>query len=218
MKPLAPAPTSDVSPIQAEIDAARDRARQPLDREEIAEIVSAVLETAEGDVSAAHVSLYNEIGKLARFLRDAQREISDIRPDDINVKHLPKAQDELDAIVGATEAATGEILDACEAIETVAADFPGDGGDRLTDAVTRIYEACNFQDVTGQRVTKVVKTLKEIENKVIRLLAAFGDEVAKAREHVGEEAEEAEDLLAGPQLPSDAMSQDDIDKLLASFD
>ena len=32
--------------------------------------------------------------------------------------------------------------------------------------VTRIYEACSFQDITGQRIGKVVTALKAIEGRV----------------------------------------------------
>ena len=42
-------------------------------------------------------------------------------------------------------------------------------------AVTQIFEACNFQDVTGQRISKVVKTLQLIDNRVSQLLHTFGE-------------------------------------------
>ena len=45
---------------------------------------------------------------------------------------------------------------------------------KLQDAVTRIYEACSFQDITGQRITKVVTTLKVIEEKVAHIISTFG--------------------------------------------
>jgi chemotaxis protein CheZ len=76
--------------------------------------------------------------------------------------------------------------------------------------------------VTGQRITKVVKALKHIEDRVDGLVAAFGDEIAKYREaHPKQEGPKEitdKDLLNGPQLPDNAGKQDDIDALLASFD
>jgi chemotaxis protein CheZ len=94
--------------------------------------------------------------------------------------------------------------------------------DQVNEAVTQVYEACNFQDLTGQRITKIVKALKHIEDRVDGLVAAFGDEIAKHREeHPKQEAAKQvtdKDLLNGPQLPDDAGKQDDIDALLASFD
>ena len=47
---------------------------------------------------------------------------------------------------------------------------------KLQDAVTQIYEACSFQDITGQRITKVVTTLKAIEGKVAHIISTFGAE------------------------------------------
>ena len=87
-------------------------------------------------------------------------------------------------------------------------------GQVLLDATTRIYEACSFQDITGQRITKVVATLKTIDAKVAQIVGAFS----------GRRTDEAPavPVLAmlenGPQLPGQAMDQSDIDKLLASFD
>ena len=89
---------------------------------------------------------------------------------------------------------------------------------QLQDATTRIYEACSFQDITGQRITKVVATLKTIEAKVAHIIAAFSDRRHDAGSEPLPEEPPVMDLLHGPQLPANAMDQTDIDKLLASFD
>ena len=88
---------------------------------------------------------------------------------------------------------------------------------QAADATTRIYEACSFQDITGQRINKVVGTLKTIEAKVVQIVATFGN---GDRETLDEFAGVATDaaLLNGPQHPAVAMDQSDIDKLLASFE
>ena len=85
----------------------------------------------------------------------------------------------------------------------------------LQDATTRIYEACSFQDITGQRITKVVATLKTIDAKVAQIVAAFS---GRSIDVAVPEPEPVGALLNGPQLPGQAMDQSDIDKLLASFD
>ncbi len=58
----------------------------------------------------------------------------------------------------------------------------GDKPPGLQDATTRIYEACSFQDITGQRITKVVATLKTIERKVAHIIGTFGTGIAQAVE------------------------------------
>jgi chemotaxis protein CheZ len=82
--------------------------------------------------------------------------------------------------------------------------------------VTKIYEACSFQDITGQRITKVVTTLKTIEAKIAQIIDRFGVKRAPADAEPAVAAP-GTGLLNGPQLPSNAMDQSDIDKLLASF-
>ena len=138
---------------------------------------------------------------------------------------MTAAGDELDAIVEATAEATNGIMDATEIVENVMSELEGEQAERLMDATTRIYEACSFQDITGQRITKVVKALHGIEEKVDALVAAFGDEIEKYKKANPKEEDSGadkpitdEDLLEGPQLAGDGKSQDEIDALLASFD
>ncbi|MBY0430313.1 MAG: protein phosphatase CheZ, partial [Rhodospirillales bacterium] len=155
---------------------------------------------------------------LANYIHAAKAEIASLRPDQIHNEFIASATDELDAIVGATEAATNEILDAVESMEAVINELPPDQAQLLTDATTRIYEACNFQDITGQRITKVVRTLKHIEDKIDALVKAFGPELGGAGGTGGEDSPADltdEDLLNGPQLPEQAPCQADIDALFA---
>jgi chemotaxis protein CheZ len=199
---------------------------QTVTRAEIAEVVAALLAEMEGDLSEDNLKLFTELESLSRYITTAKSEIAALRPDEITARHLPKATDELDAIVGATEEATNSILAAMESLENMSADLPPEQAEKVTEAVTQVYEACSFQDITGQRITKVVSALKHIEEKVDALVAAFGDEIAKYKAtHPDPEEDKPapakptdSDLLNGPQLPDDASKQAEIDALLASFD
>ena len=87
----------------------------------------------------------------------------------------------------------------------------------ILDRTVTLYEACNFQDLTGQRITKIVGVLKFIEERLDRVIAAWGD-LEAFRGLVEQENEgRAEDraLLNGPKLEDDAghVSQHDIDAL-----
>src|SRR5690242_4655990 len=99
------------------------------------------------------VSVYRELETLAHFIHHARREIAAIGPDDLRNQHIATATDELDAVVGATEQATHQIMDCCDEIGAIAAQVGAPHGVALNGAVTRIFEACNFQDITGQRIT-----------------------------------------------------------------
>jgi chemotaxis protein CheZ len=157
--------------------------------------------------------LLDELARLARFIEAAKRDIAALHPDEIRQKHLPTATDELDAIVAATADATSAILDAAEKLTAIGAGSGPATNDQVTEQVTRIFEACTFQDITGQRITKVVKALKQIEAKVADLVEAFGDAPPPRRRSRAPAAGGDATLLNGPQLPQDAVSQSDIDAL-----
>jgi chemotaxis protein CheZ len=183
----------------------------------ITEVVRAVLTTISDDLTTKETTLLREVEELGRTIAIAKSEIAALRVDDITDHDIPFATDELDAIVEHTAHATHAILESCEMLDEVSSSVSGDAATKLQDAVTRIYEACSFQDITGQRITKVVSTLKVIEEKVAHIISTFGpntEQVAQTGNRVASDA----DLLNGPQLPAHAMDQSDIDKLLASFE
>ena len=218
--------------LRQQIDIAHAEAARPLSRDEVTDVVRSILATMDGDISATDLRLYKEVVDLARFIESAKVELAALQPAEIRDQHIPNATDELDAVVGATEQATFAIFDACDVITGIAGQIDPENSAKLTDQVTKIFEACNFQDITGQRISKVVRTLKHIESKVDMIVAAFGDEVRQnhtrpaaapadvvtnfATDRPADDPEAV--LLHGPQMTSNAMDQDEIDRLLASFD
>jgi chemotaxis protein CheZ len=193
------------------------RSQQPeVEPAMITEVVRAVLTTISDELSAKETNLLREVEELGNMIALAKTEIAALRVDDITDHDIPFATDELDAIVEHTAHATHAILESCEMLDEVSSAVSGDAATKLQDAVTKIYEACSFQDITGQRITKVVTTLKSIEGKVAHIIGAFGPSAPAARPAEERVATDA-DLLNGPQLPAHAMDQSDIDKLLADF-
>jgi chemotaxis protein CheZ len=158
--------------------------------------------------------LLEHVEELAEVLARMRAEVASLHPGDIMAHHIPIAQDELDAVVAHTATATETILIACEALDTMAAGAPGDQASQLQAITTQIYEACSFQDITGQRISKVVTALKAVEAKVTQILDVFGTDMPPlplpAAPGAGELA-----LLNGPQLAGAGMAQDDIDRLLS---
>ena len=198
----------------AEIRANRSNAEPDI----VAEVVRAVLTTMSQDLTAHDTALLLEVEELGRTIANAKLEIAALKIDDITGCHIPFATDELDAIVAHTASATDAILESCETLDTVAGTVAGEAAEKLQEATTRIYEACSFQDITGQRITKVVGTLKTIEEKVARIIATFGHKTTGLSPPPPTALTAEEELLNGPQLPRQAMDQSDIDKLMASFD
>ena len=146
---------------------------------------------------------------LSDHIRATRAEIGAIRGGGSGDQLFGSTADELEEIVTETARAANRIMDAAETIEGVAGKVDPASAAALTDAVTQIYEASSFQDITGQRITKVVRSLQLMETKLGTLMAAFGPlEAATAAPLTGDEA-----LLNGPQLGRNSSSQTDIDAL-----
>ena len=124
---------------------------------------------------------------------------------------LTSTTDELEEIVAETARAANEIMAAAEAIEALMPRVGDDVAQALLAAVTRIYEASAFQDITGQRITKIIRAVQDIEAKIGTLARACGNLETAHDEATGDAA-----LLNGPQLGGAAATQDDIDALFES--
>src|SRR5208282_6542105 len=178
---------------------------KPFDRIEVETLVARVLDSMASGLTVAEIRLYRELEGLALYIEAAKAEIAALSPDDISSTYIPKATGELDAIVDATENATNVIMSAAERIERLRGEVDGGVGAVLGEAVTTIYEACSFQDIAGQRITKVVVALKHIDEKVTTLVKALGGEIARCNKTNPSEKELAracaeKDVLNGPQL------------------
>lgn len=156
----------------------------------------------------AIASLHQDCQDLANFIMAARSEIAQIRPNDLKQEKLPRAGKELDAIVEATETATNQIMNAAEKILSAKVT----DADVVNDACMEIFEACSFQDITGQRISKVVTTLNYIEDYLARLTKAWGHQTDSATE-LGARSDDDSQLLNGPALAGEGVNQGDIDTL-----
>jgi len=169
-----------------------------------------------------------EVARMVRSLAATKREIAEIRHPMRSQEEdrMTKAASELDAIVDATEQATNDILDASERISNHAVEVLSEIGDMdaltprmqdINEQVARIMEACNFQDITGQRVTKVVKTLEFIEDRIRTIVDDWGREsfldLPLPDDDEDDDPHDESKLLNGPQLANKGLCQDDIDAL-----
>jgi chemotaxis regulatin CheY-phosphate phosphatase CheZ len=166
--------------------------------------------------------LRQELQEMSSSIQQTRNEVAALRPDDTGNNRIMSATGELDAIVTATERATGEILNAAERIlelagrlektpetKDIIADIEGQGIEILT--------ACSFQDITGQRTTKVVNTLHYLEKRVNSMIEIWGVGELKASMIPDELQDKRPDahLLNGPSLQG--VSQDDVDALMSEF-
>jgi len=166
-------------------------------------------------------ALKHELGLIYAAVEGTRTEMSVLGAEAQSNERTARASRELAAIVGGTERATQAILQAAEEIDqaanALAASVKGSHDQGLAhdvqDRVVQIFEACNFQDLTGQRVGHVLETLKFVEQRVARLLAIWQDVEQFTPVALDAAAEGDQRFLNGPKLADDCghATQDDID-------
>ncbi len=174
---------------------------------------------AEKESLAARI----EIAQMVRMIGRAKIEIASIKHPSENDDRMQLAASELDAIVVATEASTEDVLGASEQIEIymrkITGLHPGDQelgslGEQVANEIIKIFEACNFQDITGQRTTRVIKTIRFIEAKILALINIWGvDAFLDLPVHSRPVANGDDALMNGPQRGNEGITQDEINAL-----
>jgi chemotaxis protein CheZ len=166
-------------------------------------------------------SVVAELEEISEAIVRTRREIAQLRPPHAFDKHLSDATEELDQIVGATETATSDILSAAEDVQEVAWTLREQGVapefcDRLDQRAIDIYTACSFQDITGQRTTKVVRMLRTVEKRINAMIGAWKTEGGnqKAENAPAQPGREDRDLLNGPSKDGEGLQQHDVDEML----
>ena len=183
-------------------------------RSQVIDIITSVIHKiqAPAGVSLNHIS--HDLVELKDIIEDLRTQLRDAKFGEINSSYIPSAADELSAVVDMTETATHNIMKSCENILEAAQQESQALFQAIEKDVVQVFEACTFQDITGQRIKKVTSSLKLIEEKTSAILSVL--DIGCIDSDTADLKEDT--LLNGPGLPQNAMTQDDIDRLLASFD
>src|SRR5450432_28712 len=190
---------------------------------EVAEALS-LLETYQAQIEQCE-KLKIELDLIHDAITRTKREIATLHGKSFNGEEMAKVNGELGAVVGGTEEATQQILEAAESIDQAAAAMTKVNSpdqlkllsEEIQERVVSIFEACNFQDLTGQRISKVMTTMKFIESHIAIMMDIWGG-VDAIRAHVPPIVDDRQGdarLLNGPRNEGDTghASQNDIDAL-----
>jgi len=184
----------------------------------------ALLETYRAQIEQCE-KLKVELDLICDAINRTKREIAVLHGNSFNGEEMAKVNGELGAVVGGTEHATQKILEAAESIDQAASamskvnspDQQKILSEEIQERVVSIFEACNFQDLTGQRINKVMTTMKFIENHITVMMDIWGgvDAIKAHAPLIGDTREGDAKLLNGPKTEGDVghASQDDIDAL-----
>src|SRR5262245_38537009 len=190
---------------------------------EVAE-THALLDTYRAQIEQCE-KLKVELDLIHDAISRTKREIAVLHGKSFNGEEMAKVNGELGAVVGGTEQATQQILEAAESIDQAASALSKVNspeqqrilGEEIQERVISIFEACNFQDLTGQRITKVMATMRFIEQHINAMMEIWGgvDAIRAHSPAIIDTREGDAKLLNGPKLDGDVghASQDDIDAL-----
>jgi chemotaxis protein CheZ len=190
------------------------------------QVTQQMIEAYKAQIAEA-AKLKHELDLIQDAIIRTKQEIATVHVTGFEGPEMARVTNELDAIVGGTESATDAILSNAEEIDQLASTLAPRLKDEqnqqlvqdMQERVIKIFEACNFQDLTGQRITKVVGTLKFIETHIVRMMEIWGGlDAFKGieAETIAQRQGDAR-LLNGPRIAGESghASQDDIDAMFA---
>ena len=199
----AAAPQVEQRPVVAELKALR-----------------APAERRDGSAAEAVEGLTRELALIRETIARNKRDLGALIGEGKERK-MARAAGELGAAVDGMEKATDKILKSAEVVDesakalaaTLKDDFKRGLAHDIQEHVVQIYEACNFQDLAGQRIGNVIAMLNSVEQQVAAMLErcnGVGGKVPASGKPAG-----ARGLLNGPKLDGDSghASQRDIDKM-----
>ncbi len=182
----------------------------------------------EDDRGTSVEDIMSEIQAMNDHINVTKQEVAALKPvDDANTT-ISIATEELSEVVKSTESAANAILENTEELDQIVSNMRGKVSEGDPDGVlpdidkiefisSELLIACSFQDVTGQRITKVVNSLNFIEERLEKMIEIWNIENGTADVQAialpKDDAREDKDLLHGPQNEEMGMSQDDIDSM-----
>jgi chemotaxis protein CheZ len=164
-----------------------------------------------------------ELDVIGGAIKQTRSEIVSMQDQGFDSARVARVAKELEAVFDDTSGATDRILKAAEEIDQNAHALMGllKGSHEqglaqdIQDRVTAIFEACNFHDLTGQRITKVASTLKLVEEHLARMMEIWSVIERFNVEAAQSAASDLDGFLNGPKIDGDNghSTQDEIDKL-----
>src|SRR5215471_7104161 len=193
---------ADASHFDRLIDFLRTK-RDNVTFHDIITLAEVAAQSLQSFFQAMDAKVYRELREIAGYIEAMRHEIGALQVNDLKNSRIPSAGEELGAIVKATEQATNTIMECAETLMGADASDPAAYKALVDEKMMIIFEACSFQDITGQRVSKVVETLQHIEERVARFaevmhakdLDGFLTDAERARQERKQKL-----LLNGPQL------------------
>ncbi|MFT6658148.1 protein phosphatase CheZ [Maritalea sp.] len=203
----------DHIPDQAEqLDA---RADDAIPLREVIAMAEKVTSALKPLVRSLDKSMYRELKEMLDCIEELRGDLSKVDPDDIFSRRIPEMGRELGAIVSATEVATNSIMTIAEQVVDADKSDPQAYAKFVEQHMMAIFEACGFQDLTGQRVTRVIQTVEVIEERIGVLCRMIeNNQIIPNAAKVSEtEKRNRTRLVKGPAKEGEGIDQDAVDAM-----
>lgn len=127
--------------------------------------------------------LDDELADLRNRLKWIRHEVSAVRYPCTTENCVSRIVSELRAVAYAAESATNTILTIAEAIDSTVELIPKSASegnmativDQFHSLIASLFTECAFQDITGQRISKIVTTLSFIEKRIAFIVQALDE-------------------------------------------
>ena len=176
--------------------------------------------------SAPQDEFQRDVAAINHAIERSKHEIAALAAQPGAESRMAHARHALAAAIGNMEKATQQILKAAETIDegaralhaTLMHDYNRGLSQDIIDQVVRIYEACNFQDLSGQHINKAIDTLKFVEDQVGHMVDIWGNVKPPSAQAQPDDRPLGRALANGPKIDGDHghVSQHDIDTMFGS--
>lgn len=186
------------------------------------------------------INLKSELSQLARYVDKTRKGMADVELTvKAGAERMPEASEELSGVTGELEKAAHRIMSILEGVtaeqektddmlkklsawaQSLPEEHGGEGvalvstlissNDVVKANMTDILMTLSFQDLTGQKLKKIMSRLTEVETRILEMALSFGLQT-DVEESVKEEKEEMLKELKDT-APAD-LTQDMVDKIL----
>ncbi len=213
----------DVELINKTVRDIRDRRADGKSIEDIIALAELSAESLKTFYQSLDNGIYGEIRNYSDHLTSIKRSVSRLKTGDNGLTRISRAIGDLQEVVKTTESATDTIMEQAEEMLSLTMDPSNPNAYQMavTNHVTSIFEACSFQDLTGQRIQRVVSSLERLEERitqmheVLNLQAGNTGEFSIMATETDEEKRSRENLLHGPSSEGEGVGQSLVDAIFA---
>ncbi|MGJ8529530.1 protein phosphatase CheZ [Maritalea sp.] len=208
----APVKADPIPDHNASLDTVEEN---PIPLREVIAMAEKVTSALKPLVRSLDKSMYRELKDMLDSIEELRGDLSKVGADDIFSRRIPEMGRELSAIVSATEVATNTIMNIAEKVVEADKSDPAAYAKSVEQHMMAIFEACTFQDLTGQRVTRVIQTVEVIEQRIELLCHMIeSNQITTVASTVSDsEKRNQSRLVRGPANEGEGINQDTVDAM-----